>query len=359
MEYLNNILEETKRIDENDIKYINIFERPDLVYGNPQIAGAFLDFSKYSIDTDREIEKYTQAACNEYRNLKKSSSGCRLRIRTNSNRIVFKVELKRAWDYKKMTLWNSSGFDVYQIRNNEYTHKTVFGPKTGEHIFAETIENVKNIPLCIFLPLYNTIEKMYIGIEKEKEIFSVPYENVRPIIFYGNSITQGAAASRSGNCFCNIVSRKKNCDIINLSTSSGCKGLISVADEIGKLNCSGIVIDYSRNAFDSAELEKNYMQFYQRIRKWHKDIPIILMTVSNFNNRRGYFRYDDVIISAFNKIVEDGHNTFLINQKALFNEEEYDVVTVDGIHYTDIGMYRIADEICSIFNALERDEITD
>ena len=131
------------------------------------------------------------------KNLNRSACGVRLRFRTNSERIIFKVKFNRKWSYLKMVNWGSMGFDVYKIINDEYFHRTVFGPTNGKDTFAEIIYENPNSELCIFLPNYNKIEEFYMGIEKGSTIEKVdsPENKKLPIVFYGNSVTQGAAAS--------------------------------------------------------------------------------------------------------------------------------------------------------------------
>ena len=346
MQYLSDINESIQAFDQ-EFEYIDALGRPDLFFGLACSVGDRVNFSKLSLVTKNElINNYDLSTRKECITLECSASGCRLRFYTESDIIVFKIELNREWDYKKMNLWSSSGFDVYSIEKGKYKHSTVFAPESGKRIFAETIRGKRN--LCIFLPSYNEIKKMYIGIRKECNLCSIPYESRLPILFYGNSITQGAAASRSGNSFCNMVSRMLDCDIINFSISSCCRGLISSAETLGKINCRAIIIDYTRNAYTISELKCNHFKFYMEVRKYHPDIPIILMTSSNFSNWVGYYEYDNVVRETYEKAKQNGENTFLINQRSLFSEEDWDLITVDGVHYTDLGMKAVADAICSV-----------
>lgn len=352
MEYIACITDSLKTVDEHEIEYIDAFSRPDIFFGVPFFGGDYFSFSKFSFKTRCELmSTMGDNVRKEFLALEKAASGCRIRLRTNSNKIIFKIDLKRKWDYQRMNLWNSSGFDVYSVDQHKYTHKTIFAPESGKKLFAESIRNTEG-DLCIFLPLYNEILSMYIGIKKGSYLESVPYEKKLPILFYGNSITQGAAASRSGNCFCNMVSRNLDCDIINFSISSCCKGLLSVAETIGKLNCTAIVIDYTRNAFSVSELEKTYEKFYREIRSYHANVPIILMTTANFNNWTAYYEYDIVVKNTYEKALNMGEQVYLLDQKAAFKNYDYDLIAIDGMHYTDLGMKIISDEICNILAKL-------
>lgn len=348
MEYLNSVSDKLTTIDEAQIEWIDIMKRPDLVSGTLGIAQHVVDFTKFSIDAKKEIEQFGEGAINEMNNLYKNTSGCRIMMKTESSKIIIKTHLKRKWSYRKMNLWNSSGFDIYRIVQGKYIHKTVVAPRDGKNIFAEQILMDKS-PICIYLPLYNCIESLYIGIDKgtSLESYSNNEEKI-PIIFYGHSVTQGAAASRSGNCFPNIIQRTMKREIINLSCSSCCRGLESMATEIGKMNCFGIVIDYTRNSNDVNAFQKSHARFYKQVRKYHPNKRIVLMTSCNFNNWAEYFLYDEIVKTTYRHALEKGENVRLLDVMGLFNEEEYSLIAVDGSHVNDIGMYRIAEALVAL-----------
>lgn len=351
MEYLNDIEDKLTSISEENIIYTDVFKTNDLVYGAPyfNVTGTF---RKFTYTVDEENEKILNESCRRtYNNLMYNTSGCFLMFQTDSPHIIIKAELRRKWDILRASLYNSSGFDMYRVKNGAFTHFTVFAPQSGKNIFAEYKNNDPQSCVCIYLPLYNEVKKLYIG--AESPIRPVNIIQRPPIIFYGNSITQGAAASRSGNSFCNIVSRKMQTEIYNLSVSSCCKGQLSVADQINSMNARAIVIDYSRNALSSSELERNYLNFYKRIREGHKNTLVILMTSVCFNKTTNFESYDKVIYDTFEYARSCGHNTYILNQTELFEESEWDLASLDGSHYTDHGMYRVADEIIRIIKDAE------
>jgi hypothetical protein len=296
------------------------------------------------------MKKYEALAEKEMNNYHASSCGVRLRFFTNSKQLIFKIKLKRKYGLLKLVNWGSFGFDVYNIVNDEYIHKTVFAPDDGCDLFAERITVPSNGQLCIFLPNYNTIEEIYMGIEEGSIIKKLDYpdEGTVPIIFYGNSVTQGAAASHSGNSFPNLVSKKLNNDIINISASSCCRGSESIAKLIGKLNAKCIVVDYTRNAYTTKIFKETHEKFYKNLRKFHPNTKVILLTSESFNKWKEYYDFDKIVTETYNNAIKNGDNTFIINQIELFDEEEYDYISVDNSHYTDYGMNIIAEKICEI-----------
>ena len=353
MEYLKSVNDSIKSINEGNIQYLNLFNFPVLLYGNPFYSKK-VDFCKYTKEVQDEMIQFGSVVNNSMIYHKTASCGCRIRFKTTSKRLVFKVQLKRGYNYKNMVTWNSSGMDIHLVtKEGKYLHKQLIAPQEGYKIYADEVHIPQNSRVCIFLPSYDTIENMYIGIEKNSRIAKFPYrKNKRsPIIFYGNDITQGASASKSGNAYPNIVSRKLNQDIINLSTTMCCRGTPKAAEMIGKLDCDAIVIDYSRNASDLDYFKKTHEAFYRKIRGGHPDKKIIIMTSSLFNNNKKYESFDEVIHETYANAKKRGENTVLLNQQELFDKDEYGFVTIDGGCYTDYGMFRVADKICELIKS--------
>lgn len=350
MEYLKTINDSLRTINEKNIKYMDLFDYPNFVYGNINYNSSKVDFCKYPLHIQKEMEQFGNLAMKEMKDLNSASCGNRIRFSTNSKKVIFKVQLKRKWEYKKMLNWNAAGFDVYTFENNKYKHLTVFGPSSSHDTFAEVIKVPKNGKLCIFLPNYNTIEKMYIGIEENSNIkeFNYPDDKKIPVLFYGNSVTQGAAASRSGNTFPNIVSKKLNRNIINLSCSSCCRGLDSIAELIGNINCHTIILDYTRNAHTIKDFKNTHEKFYKKIRSFHPNTKIILLTSECYNNWRIYDEFDKIVNETYKNALKRNENVKLINQRDLFDDNEYDFITIDASHYTDYGMFKVANKICEL-----------
>lgn len=73
------------------------------------------------------------------------------------------------------------------------------------------------------------------------------------------------------------------------------------------------------------------------------------------------FQFSELLVN-YNKIVEEtfesarqaGQRTFLLNQEEAFTPYETDLKSIEGYHYTDYGMYRIAERIVEIIKNSER-----
>ena len=70
-----------------------------------------------------------------------------------------------------------------------------------------------------------------------------------------------------------------------------------------------------------------------------------------YNNWKEYKEFDDIIRQTYENAVKRGENTLLLNQRELFSEEEYDYVAIENNHYTDYGMFKVADKICELLDS--------
>lgn len=341
----------------DDEKYIDVLnETPELISGVPDIAltGSFNLFSRKTHNEFRTANNFVDnQAVKDFSYLSENTSGCILRFKTTASVIKIHAVVQYARSLLKVTQTAASGFDLYKKYNNTYYHMTVFNAaKNSKNVDFEFFSE-KQFTYILYFPLYDCVEELKIcaidGVITPDENFS----NQRPIAFYGNSITQGASASRSGNAFCNIVSRKLDIPVVNYSISSYCKGNISVAQTIGKFNYSAIVIDYSRNAFSDHSFELTYDKFYMELRKYHPNIPIVLLTPINLSKQIGLYRFDEIIKNTFNSALERNEKIIFIDVNSLFDEDEADLVTVDTGHMSDYGMFRVGNKIAEELNVFE------
>lgn len=364
MEYITNVHEKLTTINEDSIIYYDLFsDLSPYMYGTP-FFDTYHSFNKYSDITHKEFEspsKWAQgddnwfnSITNNFRRYSSNSSGCCLRFKTNSKKIILKVKSQQKYALMRMNMWGSSGFDIYIQINNNWKHLTICGPADGHDCWAEELVIPAKQPIMMYFPTYNVIQQMYIGATSSIqpiEDFSKPL----PIAFYGQSVTQGCAASRSGNIFCNIVSRKMDIEVFNFSISGGCHGNISIAKQLGKLNLAALIIDYTRNSWNMKQFKSSYDNFYNTIRKYHPHIPIILMTTiildkGNSQNNK-YIQYDKHIYNVYNRAKSLGENTYVLDtMKTIGDNWEY--IAVDHTHLNDGGMNIIANEIINILSQI-------
>lgn len=341
MEYLDDIHQPTSY--DAQVSFTNIISLISGIYGAPNIKeGSFAkvaDLAPIMRENSGETDRYLI-------NSNLQTSGVRLILKTNSTVLALKAWLKRAWAHQNLLLYNSSGFDIYQFKKGKYVHVTVIAPEEGHAIFAHQIIVEANAEIVIYFPTFNALLGLFIGVTKGCTLSPVNsfYCNDKAVVFYGNSCTQGASASRSGNAYPNIISRILNYDIINYSFSGACRAELAMAAELLKNNMTALIIDYQRNAVNLGEFYRRYYRFYSYIREKRMDLPIIL--VGGFNA----VEYNKHIKQVFNDIKLKYKNTFYIDLTILFKDIDCNYITADNIHYTDIGMYLLAEKIAEYLN---------
>ena len=211
----------------------------------------------------------------------------------------------------------------------------------------------RSITLCF--PTAINISEVYIGVD---EGFSVgecePYRNDTPVVFYGSSITQGFCASRSGNTYPNILSRRLNFDFINLGFAGACKAEPQIIEYIGALDMSVLVYDYDHNCPNAEFLEKTHLKGLRKIREAKPTLPIILMSKPNIHNgRREAEERMRVIEKSYETLrLEGDENVYFVNGLQVFDSLDQEMMTVDGTHPTDFGFYCMAKALEPVFEKI-------
>ena len=173
------------------------------------------------------------------------------------------------------------GFDLYKSDDKgietfvaTYRPPADFNKESCDYT-AQTRNNGVMAQYTLNFPHFCAIKKLYVGIEKNKKLgYGKKYRNDgKPVVFYGSSITHGAAAGRPGNTYENFISQKYNLDYINLGFAGVARGEINMAKYIASLDMSVFVCDYDHNAYTLEILRDTYYPLYKTVREKHPDIP--------------------------------------------------------------------------------------
>lgn len=329
MEYLSSIDDALESISEEGIVYYDLFDFPELFFGNLNFANDSLNFSKFPTSLISGVVYPSD--------FNRFSSGIRLRFKTLSSRIIFKIELSE-YEYNDINIKYGRSFDIYTLNYDEYIPLKVLTPRKDEKIFAEYVYVDENMGICVFLPIFSKINKIYIGLEENTTLTPAEYygENKLPILFYGNINTIEETASKSGNTYPNLISKKLDQDIITLTLPST---IISdeIATYIGKINCYSIILDLNIPQ-NSEYRKKDFENFYKKIRQTHPHTKIILLTSTDTSANKRNKTYDKIIYEIYEKTKKKDEKTFLIDRSKLYSK--YD---------NDEKMNTLAKEICNIF----------
>ena len=173
-------------------------------------------------------------------NLAMNTAGGRIRFVTDSPYVVLKVIYPNYSPLSHMPKTGSAGFDLYVNENGRENFKKVFIPLAsttfdGVHDFPDSKERL----ITINFPLYNKVNEVYVGVHEDYTFKAAPdYTVNEPMVFYGSSITQGGCASRPGNSYQSVISRRYDADFINLGFSGSAKGEEAMRNYIASLPMS-------------------------------------------------------------------------------------------------------------------------
>jgi len=300
--------------------------------------------------------------------LSKASAGITVRFHSNSTSINLKWTVLNDLNMPHMAATGIKGIDLYTKYNNKWRYVTTAGALVGlktyqnKSIPADSIneyELIKNMSpdfreYKLFLPLYDGVTKLEIGIDNNALINKASPNPVKPIVFYGTSITQGGCASRPGMAHTNIISRKLDVDCINYGFSGNGRMEMPIVELISDIDASFYVIECLQN-MDSEQVRERVIPLVDMIRTKHPLTPIVLVENMMYTTafldqtiETTLIQENEALKNEFDKIIKRGTpNIFYIKDNKDFLSDNEG--TVDGVHLTDLGFLRYADYLIENF----------
>lgn len=282
--------------------------------------------------------------------LSRDSAGMMVRFKTDAKAIYTRYELMKATlGMPAMPATGVSGLDLY-ARDANGRWRWVACPKpTQQKVEAVLITDLApgEHEFAAYLPLYNGIEKLEIGVPKDAKFEGLaPRE--KPIVFYGTSITHGANASRPGMVHTGILGRRLDRPVMNLGFSGNGRMDAAVGDLLNELDPAAIVIDCLPN-MGPADVTAKCEPLVKQLRAKHADIPIILVEDRRYTNSwitPGKAKFHDDNHAALKAAFEKLHaakvkNLFYIGGDELYGTDAEGAN--DASHATDLGFMRQAD----------------
>ena len=204
----------------------------------------------------------------------------------------------------------------------------------------------------LYLPLYNGIEELALGVPPEGKLETAPTEAPprKLVVFYGTSILQGGCASRPGMAYPAILGRRRDWPTINLGFSGNAQSEPEIAELLAELNPAAYVLDPLPNMKPEWVAER-MEPFIRKLRAAHPRTPIVLVEHIEIGNglfvptrRSSYTTSNAHLRKIFDKLVRAGdRRLFYVRGEKLLGDDGEG--TVDGVHPTDLGFVRMADAI--------------
>lgn len=282
--------------------------------------------------------------------LASNTSGGRIRFSTDSNLFELEVRYNGLWPMSHMTLVGQSGFVLLEETENGRQLVKILPPNFTDEKGYTAVTELKGGTMrnyILYFPLYKAVKGMSIGLEQDARVGNgKKYREIKPILYYGSSITQGGCASRPDNCYQALIEKWNNIDFINLGFSGNGKAEDNMVDYLSMIDCSLFVCDYDYNAPNAEYLQKTHYRLYERYRKVRQDTPILFLSKPDVRNGDDSKVRGKIIYCTYKKARALGdNNVYFIAGRTFYDNRMRDNCSVDGCHPNDLGFLKMADKI--------------
>ncbi|MEE1238866.1 MAG: SGNH/GDSL hydrolase family protein [Acutalibacteraceae bacterium] len=294
--------------------------------------------------------------------LNKTHPGVRVAFSTDSAFVSFSVESRGYGRTVDDAFSGSTGIFITaseEGRAQNYkgrispTFSDLYDEMSGKGAkFSGTVKlgNKKMRQIIAWLPNLTDYRKLYIGVEKGSVLGEFEgYRYKTPVVFYGSSITMGVGSSAPCNSYPALISRTLDTDFVNLGFSGNALGEPEIAEYIASLNMSAFVYDYDHNAPTVEHLAATHEKFFKIIREKQPDLPIIIMSRTDYPEALDTAQRYDVILNTFMNAKEAGDNkVWLINGANVFTDDYRDCCTHENCHPNDLGYMYMAKAVSEL-----------
>ncbi len=291
--------------------------------------------------------------------LSRDSAGMMVRFKTDAAVIWADYTLlKERLNGANMTPIGASGLDLY-ARDDAGKWRWVGVARPDKKVVRQEIIGGLKPGLreyAAYLPLYNGVESLSIGVPPAAKFESLPPRTEKPIVFYGTSITHGASASRPGMVHTAILGRRFDRPVINLGFSGNGRMDAAVGELLVKIDAAVFIIDCLPNMGATLVRERT-IPLVNQLRAAHPNTPIILVEDRRYTNvwiqpkrDQGHTENHAALRESFEKLKADGVKglSYIPGDDLLGADGEG---ATDGSHPNDLGFVRQADVMEPIIRA--------
>ncbi len=287
--------------------------------------------------------------------LSKHSAGLSLVFRSNAREIIVRYQVTGSYNMFHMPSTGVSGVDMYAT---DADGRERWCAPHFPVSFADTIryhyDNItyftnpeQGYEYHLYLPLYNGVKWMEIGVPTDARFQFLPVTDEKPIVVYGTSIAHGACASRPGLAWTNIVERRTSRPIVNLGFSGSGKLEPEMFDLLSEIGASMYVIDCMANMDNLSNLiVERITHGVHRLRQ-SSQAPILLVEHAGYTgestneHRSSYRAVNEQLRKAYGQLQAEGvANLHYMSSEEIGLDQESQV---ESVHPNDHGMRLHAD----------------
>ncbi len=291
------------------------------------------------------------------------SAGLCVRFATDASRIAARWTVtSKSLAMPHMPATGVSGLDLYVRHQGKWCWLGAGRPVNSPTNEVGLADNIPAGPheYLLYLPLYNGIESLEIGVAPSATLSQPPPRPVtrsKPILVYGTSIAQGGCASRPGMAHVAILGRMLERPMVNLGFSGSGKMEPAMADLLCEVDAAVYVLDCLPN-MTTAMVTERIEPFVETLRKARPDTPIVLVENELYGHAAvlpdvagGLAEKNGALRKAYERLRTKGVGrlTYVSGDGLLGGDGEG---AVDGVHPTDLGFLRIAQALAPVLRGL-------
>lgn len=316
---------------------------------NMEIGKSFVRFP------DRFKDKMPRAVWG----LSRHSAGLSLRFVTTASEIRVRFTVPNNGRFKNMTPLNHTGVDLFGMEANGTWHwigngmNWNYGKEDGDTIYF-TFKNIeapsfknRGLEYELFLPPYNMVKSMQIGVPEGSSFQFLRESGERPIVVYGSSIVQGASPSRPGLMWTTIVKREMDYPIINLGFSGSALMEYPLFEAMSEIDARVYILDPIPNSHNLGdEILNRAIAGVKKLRE-KSQAPILFMEMASSTDsvlipsrHKDFMKGNVMYRKAYNQLKAEGvKGLYYLNYQELGLTED---AMIEGAHPNDIGNMQYA-----------------
>lgn len=297
------------------------------------------------------------------KSMSRCPSGGRIRFKTDSEGISMKCFFPAVGESHCTSRICYSGFDL--VIDGEY-HGSYIPTKDENGVYCKYkdgkfgfeagigLKTRKLRDVIIYFPILTEVTELYIGIDEDALLLpGDEYENKKPVLYYGSSITHGMAASRSANTYPSMISKMLDTDYINLGFAGSCLAELPLADFMGGIEHSVFVYDYDHNSPTTEHLKNTHEKFFLEYRKKKPLTPVIMVSMADKRFIDTVEDRKNVIYTTYKNALAGGDkNVYFIDGQEIYKDIGFHYCTADGLHPNDLGYYLMAAKIAKVIDQI-------
>ncbi|MEL7485385.1 MAG: SGNH/GDSL hydrolase family protein [Planctomycetota bacterium] len=289
-------------------------------------------------------------------NLSRFSAGMSAFFRTDATDIHLRYSLRSdRLAMRHVSATAVSGIDLYAQHHGKWRWAAVAQPDRlnfSRRVAADLDRPDAPRDWRLYLPLFNGIERLEVGVPSGASFEPVPPRDEQPILCYGTSILHGSGASRPGMNWPSILGRRLDTPVLNLGFAGNGRMEREVAELFAEIDATVFVLDCAPNMWGDM-IDDRCTTFVRVLRDARPDMPIVMVEGRRYGHdwiraslRERNANNDAALQRAYSTLRDSGvDNLHYVAADALPSDGD---TMIDGSHPNDLGMTMYADAIAPV-----------